>query len=212
VGESDTGGGEDDTAVHPLEAAEADLPGVRVQLVLTLNPEPGDATDDVRPLPVAEQHRDVVRARRRHVRVRVDRVAEERVRPVVATLTFHSGRFCESSIRYRLRAAASLTMNDALSRYCFGSEKIAVTSAEYVNAVALPTAAVTVVMFDAVADDRSPCGWPVPDPLMYAVFSSTPIRSPNSRARNESRSNAESCSSSSDTMIFDVALFAPSVT
>jgi hypothetical protein len=40
-----------------------------------------------------------------------------------------------------------------------------VTSAEYVNVVVLPApaAAVTVVMFDAVADDSSPCGWPVPD-------------------------------------------------
>ena len=77
--------------------------------------------------------------------------------------TFHSGRFCVSVIRYRFLAAASLTMNDALSRYCFGSEKIAVTSAAYVNDVALPVAAVTVVMFDAVFDDSSPCGWPVPD-------------------------------------------------
>jgi hypothetical protein len=57
-----------------------------------------------------------------------------------------------------------------------------------------------------------PVGLPEPSPCTNAVFWRTPSRSPNSTARNPCRSNWESATSSSDTMIFAVLLYAPSDT
>jgi hypothetical protein len=77
--------------------------------------------------------------------------------------------------------AVSANTQTALRRYWYGSANMNVASAEYVNDVALPVAAVdTVTPFAAVA---IPSGFPEPSPTANADSSRIPMLSPSSCAR-----------------------------
>ena len=112
---------ERDATINPVVTTEAHLTVLCVELRKPHHLEAVNLTNRVRLRPVPVQNGNDRDARSRNVRVRVDRVTEERVRRVGCEVHVPQGRDYVSTSRYMFLAAPSTTIQDASARYCEGS-------------------------------------------------------------------------------------------